>query len=99
MSIKSKKNILVIFSIIQIGCYQMKPYSYLFIDFKDSRIDSRFFKMYIDSIFNKNLSIPDSVRYIFLSGEKLSDRERIIHFNNKPDEWCMINFTVAPCLI
>ncbi|MCR8558149.1 hypothetical protein KXD93_10865 [Mucilaginibacter sp. BJC16-A38] len=71
----------------------------MFIDFKESRLSSRILTIYVDSVINKDLVIPDSVNYIFLSGEKLKDQERIIHLKNKPDEWFMINFTNDPCLI
>ncbi|WP_299578862.1 hypothetical protein [Mucilaginibacter sp.] len=94
-----KKIALLVCLFIQISCYKMTTYSYLFIDFKESRISGSFLKMYIDSVLNKNLIVPDSVNYIFLSGNILNDQERIIHFKNEPDEWYMINFTTEPCWI
>ncbi|RWY49109.1 hypothetical protein [Mucilaginibacter gilvus] len=81
------------------GCYKMTEFSYLSITFNDSRINSIFLTKYVDSVVNKNLIIPDSINYIFLSGEPLKEQERIIHFKNNPDEWYMINFNAAPCWI
>jgi len=95
---KNKIGLIVLLFIIT-RYYKTTTYSYLFLDFKESRIRGEFLNRYVDSVFNKSLIIPDSINYIFLKGDSLKTQERIVHFKSNPEEWYMINFTTEPCWI
>ena len=81
------------------ACIKMNSYQYLNISFRDSKIDPYFLENYIDGVRNKNLVVPDSIKYIFLQGDSLGQDDRLVYFKGKPKEWYEINFAMSPCWI
>jgi|SRR6185437_8704614 len=80
-------------------CYRMREYKFLNVTFDDVNIKGSFLKKYIDSIRNKDLVIPSSIKDNFLHGSKLSESERLVYFKDKPQEWYLISFDISPCWI
>lgn len=96
-----KLKFLALFLIItsEICCYTINEYDYLNINFNDNKLNTYFFEKYIDSVHNRNLIIPDTIKDIFLFGEKLTEQERLIYFDHRPKEWYIINLSASPCWI
>ncbi len=81
------------------SCYTVNEHTYLRILFNESKLNAVYLNNYVDSVRNNKIIIPDSIREIFFIGDKMSNNERLIHFESKPQEWYLINFDAAPCWI
>ncbi len=100
MKIVARKQILLLLIIMLFtACYTVNEHTYLRIVFNDSKLNTLYLIKYIDSVQNRGFSVPDSISDIFFNGDKISDQERIIYFNNSPKEWYLINFDATPCWI
>src|SRR5579862_9646573 len=85
--------------IFYISCYTVNDRRYLNIVFNDSKLNSLYLLKYVDSVQNKGFLVPDSISYIFFTGDTISENQRIVYFSNNPKEWYLINFDAAPCWI
>lgn len=86
-------------TLIFTSCYTVNDRTYLNIVFNDSKLSAVYLNNYIDSVRSKGLSIPDSIKEIFLNGRAMYDNERLVQFKNKPQEWHLISFDATPCWI
>jgi len=78
------------------GCYRVNESDSLSIVFNDSKLSATFIKTYIDSVRNKNLIIPDSIKAVFFKGDSIRRDETLVYFSNSPKEWYLVNFSSTP---
>ena len=81
------------------SCYTVNEHTYLRIVFNESKLNAVYLNNYVDSVRNNGIIIPDSIKEIFFNGDKMSNNERLIYFESKPQEWYLINFDATPCWI
>jgi hypothetical protein len=81
------------------SCYTVNEHTYLSIVFNESKLNAVYLNKYVDSVRNHEMIIPDSIKELFFNGRKMYDNERLIHFENTPQEWYLINFDATPCWI
>ena len=97
-----KKHYLVVVFLFLIGCrgcldksYGVNPLGYLFITFPDCKLQNEYLKAYIDTVINKNESIPDSINFKFFANGTPDINESVIHFAKEPEEWYVVSFDVS----
>jgi hypothetical protein len=82
------------------GCYRMDKKEDLSIHVPDSRVNYDDFKYYIDSVLNKKMAIPDSIKVRLLGdGHDIKNSQRIIYFDSNPEECFLINFYGEPMIV
>ena len=95
-----KNNLLLsIFLFVFSSCYTVNEHTYLNIVFNESKLNAIYLNKYVDSVQNKGIIIPDSINQIFFNDDTIRDNERLIQFENKPQEWYLIDFDASPCWI
>jgi hypothetical protein len=103
------KKVSVFLSILLSGCsscvnnlYGTNGHSYLNVDLEDTTISYSTLVYYIDSVLNKGILFPDSIKsqfYINSIQTDLHPGDRLIHFKEGPEEWYLIEFQGSPCII
>ena len=97
---QNKLNLLLCcLALIFSSCYTVNEHTYLRIVFNESKLNAVYLNNYVDSVRNNKIIIPDSIKEIFFNGDKMSNNERLIHFESNPQEWYLINFDATPCWI
>ena len=89
----------MLFTLIFSSCYTVNEHTYLRIVFNESKLNAAYLNNFIDSVRNNKIIISDSIKEIFFNGAKMSNNERLIHFESKPQEWYLLNFDATPCWI
>lgn len=79
--------------------YGTNERQYLNIIINNSKFDSGFLTKYIDSVYYKKHPVPDSIKYEFSSDKKFESQERLIYFDNQPEEAYLVGFNASPCWI
>ena len=103
------KKAFISLSILISGCsscmnnfYGTNSHAYLSIDLEDTTINYSTLAYYIDSVLNKGIHFPDSIKskfYINSVQTDLHEDNRLIHFKEHPEEWYLIEFQGSPCII
>ena len=96
-------------SILIAGCsscvnnfYGTNSHPYLSIDLEDTNVNFSTVAYYIDSVLNKGINFPDSIKsqfYISSVQTDIQEGERLLHFKDAPEEWYLIKFQGNPCII
>lgn len=86
----------VLVSVLLLGCYQMDKKEQLN---TDSRINYDDLAYYVDSVLNRDLVIPDSIKGILYGYDNLQPFERVIYFDSEPKEYFLVNFFGKPIVI
>ena len=94
-----KQTCIVIF-ILSSGCnacvnqfYGTNGHSYLDIIFEDPSINYSLTTYYVDSVLNKDIHFPDSIKSKFYISDiqtDLYEGDRLIHFEERPEEWYLV---------
>jgi hypothetical protein len=102
-----KKTCILLF-VLSSGCnacvnhfYGTHNHAYLNINFEDSSLVASL-PSYIDSVLNKDIHFPDSIKsqfYINNVQTDLHEDDRLIHFKERPEEWYLIELQGNPCII
>jgi len=82
--------------------YGTNSHPYLNINFEKSKINGTFLQNYVDSVLNKKIVIPDSIKSLFYISNvqhDLNENQRIIYFRDNPIEWYLVGFEINPCWI
>jgi hypothetical protein len=82
--------------------YGTNSYTYLNILPDSTNFKSSYIEFYIDSVLNKHVVIPDSIKsqfYISSEQKDLFEEDRLVYFTSYPDEWYLIAFDANPCWI
>ena len=89
---------IIIIFILSSGCNIYVPYGthsheYLDIIFEDSSLNYSLRTYFIDSVLNKDIHFPDSIKskfYISNIQTDLDDGDKLIHFKERPEEWYLV---------
>ncbi|OQP40664.1 hypothetical protein A4H97_34215 [Niastella yeongjuensis] len=97
-----KKHYLIIIILFLTGCrgcvdnfYGVNPLGYVNITFPDCKIQNEYLKSYVDTVINRNVSIPDSINFKFFENGIPDINESIVHFAEEPVEWYVVSFDVS----
>ena len=95
-----RKQVCVIIFILSSGCnsclnkfYGTNSHEYLDIICEDTSVSYPLREYYFDSVLNKDVHIPDSIKskfYISSVQTDLNGGDKLIHFKERPEEWYLV---------